>query len=387
MNYFFDITMSGKAIKKSSVNWNHFDQKRIIKGWIIFDDDCKNVNNVVVLVNGSRVISKQANLYREDLVKLGIKKDGKAGFFFDISNLILKDGDKISLVVENIGTELEGGNYSLGSKYQAVTPSDTPQVIRRRKFIEKNIDFRTKIGLEVGPFDRPIAKREFGKVYYTDVRSTEELVQLAQQSPGRYPNNVASIDYVVSSEKPKISQVVNIKFDYVIASHVFEHLPNPIGWLQDIYQILNKQGYLFLAIPDKRFIFDVHRPLTTIGEIIEAYLSAKEKPSFKSVFDSIYYSVKIKSKEIHERGYYDEYNNFLYTERIKKENRLISCYHKAQKFSKTEDYSCHCYCYTLELMLEIITQTNKLGLHNFCIDQCESVEYPFNDFFILLKKS
>jgi hypothetical protein len=53
--------------------------------------------------------------------------------------------------------------------------------------------------------------------------------------------------------------------------------------------LLNPGGLLCLAIPDRRFTFDLIRPPTSIGEMMEAFLTRRTRPAFKNVFDQNYY--------------------------------------------------------------------------------------------------
>jgi SAM-dependent methyltransferase len=56
--------------------------------------------------------------------------------------------------------------------------------------------------------------------------------------------------------------------DFVIANHLLEHLPDPIGALKEWYRVLRSGGILFLALPDKRRTFDRDRPRTTLAHLI-----------------------------------------------------------------------------------------------------------------------
>ena len=42
---------------------------------------------------------------------------------------------------------------------------------------------------------------------------------------------------------------------------------------------------MILIIPDKRFSFDVNRPVTTFGEALEKYCTNETKPSISAVYD------------------------------------------------------------------------------------------------------
>jgi hypothetical protein len=74
-------------------------------------------------------------------------------------------------------------------------------------------------------------------------------------------------------------------FDYVIASHVIEHVPNLIEWLNELASVLKVGGRIHLMIPDKRFCFDVNRAETRIWDLVDPYLRQADKPTPRQVFE------------------------------------------------------------------------------------------------------
>lgn len=59
--------------------------------------------------------------------------------------------------------------------------------------------------------------------------------------------------------------------DFIIASHVLEHLPSPLKALRSWYEALRPGGSLLLKVPDKRFTFDHRRERTPLTHLIEEY--------------------------------------------------------------------------------------------------------------------
>ena len=60
--------------------------------------------------------------------------------------------------------------------------------------------------------------------------------------------------------------------EYLCSSHVLEHLPNPLAALHEWYRVLQPGGWLYLVVPDKRYTFDVRRPLTTTKHFLGDFL-------------------------------------------------------------------------------------------------------------------
>lgn len=73
--------------------------------------------------------------------------------------------------------------------------------------------------------------------------------------------------------------------DYVVASHVIEHVPDLISWLREIRDTLRPKGALRLAVPDKRYSFDYLRRLTTLVEVADAFIRQRKVPSGNRILD------------------------------------------------------------------------------------------------------
>lgn len=65
---------------------------------------------------------------------------------------------------------------------------------------------------------------------------------------------------------------INNKYDFIVTSHVIEHIANPIKAIKMwSNELLNNNGYVLSIIPDYRFCFDRNRPLTSIDHIIQDF--------------------------------------------------------------------------------------------------------------------
>jgi len=56
--------------------------------------------------------------------------------------------------------------------------------------------------------------------------------------------------------------------DFIIASHVLEHLPFPLAAIRAWYEALAPGGALLIKIPDKRYTFDLRRDRTPLARLI-----------------------------------------------------------------------------------------------------------------------
>jgi hypothetical protein len=143
-------------------------------------------------------------------------------------------------------------------------------------------------GLEIGPLHSPRVRKDQGDVDYLDHATTEELrvKYSANEQTRPHLDELVEVDFVADGRR-RLAEVTatDAPFDYVIASHLLEHLPDPVGWLQQVAEILVDGGVLSLVIPDKRFSFDTNRTPTEISEWVDAYLRGLTTPSFRQLYD------------------------------------------------------------------------------------------------------
>ena len=82
------------------------------------------------------------------------------------------------------------------------------------------------------------------------------------------------------------------RYDAVIASHVVEHLPNPLAFFQSCESLLKPRGRIVLALPDKRRCFDFFGNISTTGDILENYLNARTTHTARAAFNDAAYAVR-----------------------------------------------------------------------------------------------
>jgi len=251
-----------------------------------------------------------------------------------------------------------------------------PDFERYLKQLSDWIELINLRGLEIGPLDKPLLPKSAYDVRYLDVFPVEKLVERCRANPNRDENQVVPLDYVLG--KHSISEIVTQKFNYVVASHVIEHLPNLFGWLRDLAKILETNGELFLVVPDHHFTFDMKRPLSSLGELIENDRNQIQKPSFRSVFDQRFYHRQATSHQIWQAK--------------QKEQKLElaasfnprSAYDFAQR-TDSEYIDVHCNVFESESFVELINASWELNLQPFKCMAEKPTTPPFLDFMALLK--
>ena len=75
------------------------------------------------------------------------------------------------------------------------------------------------------------------------------------------------------SEATDMRQFANDAFDFLLASHVLEHVANPVRALMEWQRIVREDGLIVLILPDRRHTFDHRRPVTTMDHLLNDYQS------------------------------------------------------------------------------------------------------------------
>lgn len=153
----------------------------------------------------------------------------------------------------------------------------------RRSEILLNLPLRSP-GLEIAPFFSPVVERASGyPVHYTDCIGTEEI-----QHKARSHGDVVApaIDFIWTPGKP-LSECApaGVRYSYAIASHVIEHVPDTLGWLREVFSVMEDGARLSLVIPDRRKTMDHYRQETKPGDLIDAWFRGLTKPSPGHIFD------------------------------------------------------------------------------------------------------
>jgi SAM-dependent methyltransferase len=165
--------------------------------------------------------------------------------------------------------------------------------MRRRAKALDLID-RTMRVIELGPLDKPVvAKRDGWNSFVVDRATREELVRQYAAHPNVDVNRLEAVDAVWTSGPLDAVIPTNElgKFDACIASHVIEHVPDPIGLFRSLQRVLQPKGLVSLVVPDKRFCFDFFKPLSSVGELLSAHEAGAGRHSHKTRFDYDAYTI------------------------------------------------------------------------------------------------
>ncbi|QIF04465.1 methyltransferase domain-containing protein [Roseimicrobium sp. ORNL1] len=140
-------------------------------------------------------------------------------------------------------------------------------------------------GIEIGALHYPLRVPPGVKVRYVDKRTKKEN---EDTFPELASKNIVETHWIGDGQW--LEGMADESQDFVIANHMLEHCVNPLKTLEHFLRVLRPEGRLFIALPDKRFTFDVERPLTPFEHVLQDYRS---------------------NRQVEDREMYEEYRDFV----------------------------------------------------------------------------
>jgi SAM-dependent methyltransferase len=146
-------------------------------------------------------------------------------------------------------------------------PSDlTTHTALRRLLARHAIGY----GIEVGPGHQPFELPFVGSsVRFVDRWQPEENRELFPEL-----GDLASFpvpDVVANFDTDRLHPIADASQDFVVCSHVIEHLAEPIGFLAEIYRVLRPGGIAIVLLPNRHRTFDRRREPTSLEHLIAEY--------------------------------------------------------------------------------------------------------------------
>lgn len=114
-----------------------------------------------------------------------------------------------------------------------------------------------------------------------NVDYTDDMNTVFKQVEERLCGEKMPVDIVASGDNLPIEDE---SVDFVISSHMIEHIFDPIKALKEWYRVIKKGGYIFTIIPITAYVPNEDRPTTTLDELIKRHTGViKEKEILKKV--------------------------------------------------------------------------------------------------------
>lgn len=222
--------------------------------------------------------------------------------------------------------------------------------------------------LEIGPADRPIApKRDGYRTINFDVFDRAQILEhlLAKRRTPAQAEMVEEVDIVLSEQGFQSDVMAYFSrhglptgqtIDFICSSHNFEHLPNPVGFLQSCEALLKPGGRLSMAVPDHRLCFDHFFFPTLTGDVIDAMLRSDSKPSPGSLFAASAYDARWADGGL--IGGFEGRSDVALSN-----PNFMHAARKLADASVADSYmNCHCWHFTPASLELVLIELNALGL-------------------------
>ncbi|GGZ21488.1 MULTISPECIES: methyltransferase domain-containing protein [Asticcacaulis] len=235
------------------------------------------------------------------------------------------------------------------------------------------------LGLEISPYFDPVMRKGDYKVHYTDYIGTEEIRAKAALNPGLAGRDVPEIDFVWQPGKPLAScKPKKAKYDYAVASHVLEHVPNPAGWLNEVLSVVKVGGHVALFLPDRRWSSDFFRKNTQVYQILQWWIEQPPVPTPGQILDFMINSFAL----VH--GMNADWDPDIGPEspqRAYPDSEAIST--TISRYQSGEYLDIHCTVWTSDTIENIFDRLKDLGILNAEVVNLTSDK---GEFMVMLKK-
>lgn len=147
-----------------------------------------------------------------------------------------------------------------GARRAVMSLIPEPMLARRRAV---SALFLEGTGIEIGALHYPLwVDPARSRVRYVDRLGVPEL---RRQYPELASYPLVEVDIIDDGET--LSSFADGSLDFIIGNHLLEHCENPLGTLRNHLAKVRQGGVLYYAVPDKRYSFDVERPLTSFEHL------------------------------------------------------------------------------------------------------------------------
>jgi len=256
--------------------------------------------------------------------------------------------------------------------------------MNRRDRLIDGLNLKVMAGAEIGPLDHPIVTKDQGDIFYVDHAPTESLREKFARDPNVNVAKIAHVDAVWGTRTLQECLGSAARLDYVIASHVIEHVPDLLTWLQEIRAVLKPDGEVRLAVPDRRFSFDYLRQESRLCDVLDAFLRRARAPLPVAILDHIANTrvvdvVKAWAGEIAE----SDLQPLSWKRGELSYDLLVGPARDALENGAYHDV--HSWIFTPYSFAGLLAELAALGLHDFACARFFDTQVNQNEFFVWLR--
>ncbi len=250
--------------------------------------------------------------------------------------------------------------------------------MERTEKLTAGLDLKQMVGIEIGPLDKPIVRKRDGEVIYVDHTDTASLREKYRNDPYVNSTAIEEVDAIWGTKTLQEAIGSTHKVDYIIASHVIEHVPDLITWLEELHSVLKPTGEVRLAVPDRRFTFDYLRRETTLADILSAYLARPRMPMPVSILDFVLNATPVSNV--------DAWEGKLDPARLQPERTVDDALSLARDTLQNGIYhDVHCWVFTPRSFADLFARAGEAGLIRFACNTFHDTERYHIEFFTTLR--
>ncbi|MFL9963463.1 methyltransferase domain-containing protein [Paraburkholderia sediminicola] len=251
---------------------------------------------------------------------------------------------------------------------------------KRRNRLLRGLDIQSSVGVEIGPLCWPLVRRsDAATIIYVDHTNTAQLRQKYQGDAHVVADEIVDVDAVWG--KNTLHEAIGDRYvDYVVASHVVEHVPDLLTWLRELAAVLKPTGEVRLAVPDRRFTFDYFRRESHLPEVLTSYIERARVPHPYSVLDYCLNAVDVNTTEAWQKR--------IDRQSARRHHTSEGAVHLARDaFENGTYHDVHCWVFTPRSFAKLMGELCQLGLLDFaCEHFCDTVRNEL-EFSVILRRS
>lgn len=123
-------------------------------------------------------------------------------------------------------------------------------------------------GLEIGALHEHTILPKNCEVDYADAVTKEQAAALFPEIDA---NKLVDVKFIIDLDKTGLKSIGSNSYDFVILSHVIEHVANPINVVNELFRVCKPGGLVLIAAPDKEYTFDKKRTITPFEHLWSEY--------------------------------------------------------------------------------------------------------------------
>lgn len=212
--------------------------------------------------------------------------------FVDLNSITLKMPSPVEDYLELLGIAIEQDTYCIKEppKDELMKESQNLRdlynrfVRENRKLTHAKNDERIKMpkkylsgrGIEIGAFHSPLPLPKGCEADYVDKVNIETLKKWMPET-----DKFFCVYPFILDNGEILSKVESKSYDFLVANHMIEHTENVFRTIENHARVVKKGGYIFYAVPDKKYTFDKNRSLTSYEHLKKEYFEGSENNRYE----------------------------------------------------------------------------------------------------------